>query len=87
MTDAPTEPDRPVADTPAPEDPVLAPVLGCDGVAAVRGIRTDDADLLRVEVVARYGTPLTALGDRVGEALDGVLAGRELHLDVVDVVA
>lgn len=86
MTDAPTEPDRPVAATPAPEDPALAPVLGCDGVAAVRGVRTDD-DRLRVEVVARFGTSLTALGDRVGDALDGVLAGRKLHLDVVDVVA
>lgn len=87
---------------PAEAQRIHAAVLGCPDVVAlsagpfgeiasylpggrVTGVRTDDRRV-EVHVVARYGTPLPEVAERIGRALDGLLAGRTLEIAVEDIV-
>lgn len=89
-------------DTRTPVDLISDAVAGCPDVAAlsagefgqirsylagrtVPGVRLDDA-LLDVHIVARYGTPLHTIADRIGQAVRPWLTGRSLTVTVEDIL-
>lgn len=83
-------------------DLVHAAVLRCAGVAAlsagtfgeirsylpgrtVPGVKVSD-EAVEVHIVAHYGPPVTTVAEQVRSALATLLAGRQLLLDVDDIL-
>lgn len=79
-------------------DMIRALVLGCPGVAGMSGATrsyfpgrtvagiTENDRQVDVRVIARYGTPLPDITDRLTGLLVPVLAGRGLHVHIDDIV-
>lgn len=79
-------------------DMIRALALSCPGVAAmsptartylpgrsVVGVVVDE-QVVTVHVIAVYGAPLAAIGQRLGSMLSSVLAGRDLQVHIDDIV-